>query len=73
MEENTQEKPVAYSLNEAAKLIGIGKTRLYEEIGSKRLRAVKVGKRTLILSSDIQAWLSSLPVADMRSGQRTEV
>jgi excisionase family DNA binding protein len=40
---------------------GVGKTLTYAEIKAGRLRAVKVGSRTLILNEDSEAWARSLP------------
>ncbi len=40
---------------------GVGKTLTYAEIKAGRLRAVKVGTRTLILHGDSEAWARSLP------------
>jgi hypothetical protein len=40
---------------------GVGKTLTYAEIKAGRLRAVKVGFRTLILHDDSEAWVRSLP------------
>ena len=45
----------------AAKLSGLGRTAIYEEIGTGRLRAVKRGRRTLILAEDLKIWIGSLP------------
>jgi hypothetical protein len=42
---------------------GVGKTLTYAEIKAGRLRAVKVGDRTLILHKDSEAWARSLPEA----------
>jgi hypothetical protein len=39
----------------------VGKTLTYAEIKAGRLRAVKVGFRTLILHDDSEAWVRSLP------------
>jgi hypothetical protein len=36
---------------------------LYEQIKAQRLIARKVGRKTVILAQDYQAWLESLPVA----------
>lgn len=51
---------LSYTIEEAVKLTGLGKTRLYQELNSGRLRAVKAGKRTLIPHAAIQEWLGSL-------------
>lgn len=40
---------------------GVGKTLTYAEMKAGRLRAVKVGFRTLILHDDSDAWMRSLP------------
>jgi hypothetical protein len=39
----------------------LGHTKIYEEIGAGRLRAVKCGSRTLILARDAAIWERSLP------------
>jgi excisionase family DNA binding protein len=39
----------------------VGRTKAYQEINEGRLRAVKCGKRTLILPDDYEQWLKSLP------------
>jgi excisionase family DNA binding protein len=52
---------IAYSVDEAAQRVGIGPTKLREEIREGRLVARKVGKRTLITASDLAAWAHRLP------------
>lgn len=52
---------IAYTIPEARKLMGIGTTRIYQEISAKRLRAKKAGKRTLIPADAIEEWLNNLP------------
>jgi excisionase family DNA binding protein len=52
---------LAYSVLEACEAARIGRTNLYVAIRSGQLRAVKHGKRTLILVDDLRAWLESLP------------
>lgn len=50
-----------YTIDETSKIIRVGRTRLYEEINNGRLKAFKVGKRTLISDASIQDWLANLP------------
>lgn len=50
-----------YSIEEALQLIHIGRTKLYEELNSGRLKAFKLGKRTLIKQASIEEWLDNLP------------
>jgi excisionase family DNA binding protein len=53
--------PLAYSVPNACSVSGSGRTKIYEAINSGELRAVKHGRRTLILAEDLQRWLQSLP------------
>tara|TARA_R110001599_G_scaffold294201_1_gene498188 strand:+ start:15094 stop:15300 length:207 start_codon:yes stop_codon:yes gene_type:complete len=48
-----------YTIDEAAKLVGISKTLLYGEIRTERLTVKKVGRRTLITRPDLLSWLNS--------------
>ena len=50
----------AYSIPEVCRTASIGRTRLYSEISEGRLKAVKVGRRTLIRAEDLDTWLRSL-------------
>ena len=50
-----------FSIAEFSEYYGIGRTRVYAEIRAGRLRAIKVGQRTLIIVDDAEAWLLSRP------------
>lgn len=52
------------SVRQAAELAGIGRTRLYAEIGSGRVRSVRVGRRRLIPASAIRELAAGPPGAD---------
>ena len=51
---------LAYSIPDAANVSGVGRTTLYSEIATGRLRAVKQGRRTLILADDLRSWIANL-------------
>lgn len=51
---------LSLSIEESCTATGLGRTKLYEAIGSGALPAKKWGKRTLILKSDLEAFLASL-------------
>jgi excisionase family DNA binding protein len=53
----------AMSVEEAAKAAGVGRTMLFEEIRKGHITARKVGRRTIITTDDLDAWLKSLPTA----------
>ncbi|MDP9269701.1 MAG: excisionase family DNA-binding protein [Chloroflexota bacterium] len=40
--------PELLSVERAARQLGIGRSRLYDEIGSGRLRSIRIGRRRLI-------------------------
>ena len=56
-----QDKKLLYSVEEAIKLMGIGRTHLYQQIQEGKLVAVKCGRRTLISGQAIDAWIGNLP------------
>lgn len=49
------------NIGEACHIAGIGRSKLYDEIASGRLRARKLGKRRIILRHDLDAFLEALP------------
>lgn len=49
-----------YSIKEVSQIIGIGRTRIYEELNAGGLKAVKVGKRTCITKASLNEWMSNL-------------
>jgi excisionase family DNA binding protein len=52
----------AMSIAEFCERYGTGRTKTYEELKSGRLRARKIGKRTIITEDDAEDWLLRLPV-----------
>lgn len=52
----------AMSIAEFCEQYGLGRTKTYEELKSGRLRARKIGKRTIITEDDAEDWLLRLPV-----------
>lgn len=52
--------PLAVNVLEAARLIGVSRTRLYQLIRDGRLRKMKSGGRTLFLVQDLRDYLGSL-------------
>ena len=51
----------AFTINEACREIGIGRTKLYQEIAAGRLIVRKANKRTIVLREDLESYLKSLP------------
>ena len=53
--------PLVYSIPEACAVACAGRTAVYEAIRTGALRAVKRGRRTLIIHGDLLQWVQSLP------------
>lgn len=48
---------VSVSINDAARAIGIGRTKLYALISSGDLDVIKIGRRTLVKTASIRTLL----------------
>jgi excisionase family DNA binding protein len=59
--DDTNTTRLGLSVRETAVITGLGRSTIYEALASGRLLARKLGRRTVILESDLRAWLESLP------------
>jgi excisionase family DNA binding protein len=62
--------PGALTLKDFCEGYRICREKAYQEIRAGRLRAVKLGRRTLIMRADVEAWAASLP--ELRTGGRKQ-
>jgi excisionase family DNA binding protein len=58
---------LAYPIDDFAEAVGVGRSKIYEEIRAGRLHAKKLGSRTLITAQAASDYLSQLP--DFHAGQ----
>jgi excisionase family DNA binding protein len=65
---NTEDLGRCRSVTEAMTDLGIGRTKLYEEIGEGRLRAYKIGRKTIIYERHLRAYKQSLPIWQPATG-----
>lgn len=47
-------EPLAISINDAAKALGLGRTSIYSLIGDGQLETFKLGRRTLVKMASIR-------------------
>ena len=50
-------QPIAFRVTDAIRMSGIGRTKLYELIGSGELKSVRIGGRRLILADSLRQLL----------------
>ena len=60
----------ALTINEFCDRYGICRETAYQQIRTGKLRAVKLGRRTVLLAPDVDAWAASLP--ELRTGGREQ-
>lgn len=51
----------ALTVHDAAKIAGVGRSTIYEELAAGRLAAKKLGRRTIITKQALLDWMESLP------------
>jgi excisionase family DNA binding protein len=52
---------LAFSIDEVAIRSGLGRDAIYDAIRTGRLKAKKMGRRTIIMTDDIRQFLDNLP------------
>lgn len=62
--EQTSRAPISVTVPEAMRITGLGRSSIYRAFDDKRLSRRKAGSRTLILYSELTAFIESLPVAN---------
>ena len=59
---------LVYSVAETAVLLSVGRTTVYELIGSGSLRTIKIGARRLVARRDLEEFVTELRAGDRDAG-----
>ena len=54
------QQKVAYSLLDLTEMLGISRSKLYNEVQEGRLRLSKIGARSIVLAEDLAEYLETL-------------
>lgn len=65
---HTQER-LAVSVNTACELLGISRTTLYQLVKDGDLHIRKIGRRSVLLTTDLNAFIKQLSATEEREGQ----
>jgi excisionase family DNA binding protein len=49
--------PLSVSVEEAARIVGFSRSGIYEQIATGDLKAFKLGRRRLILMTELKSWV----------------
>jgi excisionase family DNA binding protein len=58
---------IAYTPTEACEALRVGRTKLYELIAERKLKAVALGGKTLIPRAEVEQFLNALPPIQIRA------
>lgn len=59
-----------HTIPEACAMIRVGRTKFYQLLNAGEIKAVKIGKKTLIQDKELENWIYALPT--YHSKQRRE-
>lgn len=62
-----QAKPL-YTVDEAAQIMRVGKTKFYALLKTGKISALKNGKATLVTAEAISQWIEALPSIETKGG-----
>jgi hypothetical protein len=53
---------IAYQLPEAARIVGVSRTRIFDAVRRQELTIRKAGRTSIVTHDDLLDWIRSLPV-----------
>ena len=68
MSMNVETPRTLFGISEVQASTGLGRTQIYELIGSGELPSVKIGRRRMVKADDLQQWVASLETEPRSNG-----
>jgi excisionase family DNA binding protein len=62
-----------YTIAQCCRMAAIGRTKFYELISTGDIPVRKIGKKTLVVASDLHDWIQRLPALKVKAVERTDV
>ena len=62
-----------FTICETCRLLSVGRTKLYQLIGSGEIPLRKVGNKSLIAAADLKRWADGLPAVAIEKRDRLDV
>ena len=59
-----------FTVAQCCRMAAIGRTKFYELVATGEIPIRKIGKKTLVVASDLRDWIERLPAVDRRREQR---
>ena len=59
----------AYTVEQVAKLLNVGRDKVYYLLRTKQLRSIKIGKLRRITGAQLAEFIASLEAADQKEGR----
>jgi excisionase family DNA binding protein len=57
-------EPICVKVNDAARMIGVGRTKLYELIATQQIEVIKLGKSTRVTTASLRALVTRLHASE---------
>jgi excisionase family DNA binding protein len=62
-----------YTISDTCRLLSVGRTKLYELIGTGEIPVRKLGKKSLIAAGDLDRWADRLPALPVKHTDQANV
>jgi excisionase family DNA binding protein len=62
-----------YTISDTCRLLSVGRTKLYELIGSGEIPVRKLGKKSLVAAADLTRWADRLPALPVKHTDQANV